>query len=215
MGVLAKRSSMTFLSDGNDHYSHRVRIVLAEKGVTVDIINVDSKEKPEELADLNPYNSLPTLLDRDLVLYESKIMMEYLDERFPHPPLLPVYPVARGQCRLWIYRIEKDWCALVDIIEQNSGGENVVEAARKDLRDSLMGIAPIFGDKPFFMSEEFTLVDCCLGPILWRLPKLGIQLPQARQTKPLFDYMDRIFQKKSFGASLSELEIEMRPIRAA
>ena len=215
MGVLVKRSSMTFLSDGNDHYSHRVRIVLAEKGVTVDIINVDSKEKPEELADLNPYNSLPTLLDRDLVLYESKIMMEYLDERFPHPPLLPVYPVARGQCRLWIYRIEKDWCALVDIIEQNSGGENVVEAARKDLRDSLMGIAPIFGDKPFFMSEEFTLVDCCLGPILWRLPKLGIQLPQARQTKPLFDYMDRIFQKKSFGASLSELEIEMRPIRAA
>ncbi len=215
MGVLVKRSSMTFFSDGNDHYSHRVRIVLAEKGVTVDIIDVDSNERPDELADLNPYNSLPTLLDRDLVLYESKIMMEYLDERYPHPPLLPVYPVARGQCRLWIYRIERDWCALVDTIEQNRGGEKAVEAARKDLRDSLMGIAPIFGDKPFFMSEEFTLVDCCLGPILWRLPKLGIQLPQTKQTEPLFDYMDRVFQMKSFGASLSELEIEMRPIRAS
>lgn len=215
MGVLVKRSSMTFFSDGNDHYSHRVRIVLAEKGVTVDIINVDSNEKPEELADLNPYNSLPTLLDRDLVLYESKIMMEYLDERFPHPPLLPVYPVARGQCRLWTYRIERDWCTLVDQIEQNRGGEKAVEAARKELRDGLMGVAPIFGDKPFFMSEEFTLVDCCLGPILWRLPKLGIQLPQTKQTKPLMDYMDRIFQMKSFVDSLSELEIEMRPTRGA
>jgi RNA polymerase-associated protein len=206
---------MTFFSDGNDHYSHRVRIVLAEKGVTVDIIDVDANDKPEELADLNPYNSLPTLLDRDLVLYESKIMMEYLDERFPHPPLLPVYPVARGQCRLWIYRMERDWCNLVDQIEAGTGGEKALEAARKDLRDSLMGVAPIFGDKPFFMSDEFTLVDCCLGPILWRLPKMGIQLPQTKQTKPLFDYMNRIFQMKSFGASLSEQELEMRPTRAA
>ena len=215
MGVLVKRSSMTFFSDGNDHYSHRVRIVLAEKGVTVDIITVDSGDKPEELADLNPYNSLPTLLDRDLVLYESKIMMEYLDERFPHPPLLPVYPVARGQCRLWIYRMERDWCDLVDTIEAGKGGEKVLEAARKDLRDSLVGVAPIFVDKPFFMSDEFTLVDCCLGPILWRLPKLGVQVPQTKQTKPLFDYMNRIFQMKSFGASLSEQELEMRPTRAA
>jgi RNA polymerase-associated protein len=189
--------------------------VLAEKGVTVDIINIDSNDKPEELADLNPYNSLPTLLDRDLVLYESKIMMEYLDERFPHPPLLPVYPVARGQCRLWIYRMERDWCALVDKIEAGQGGDAALEAARKDLRDSLVGVAPIFGDKPFFMSDEFTLVDCCLGPILWRLPKLGVQLPQTKQTRPLFDYMNRIFQMKAFGASLSEQELEMRPTRAA
>lgn len=215
MGVLVKRSSMTFFSDGNDHYSHRVRIVLAEKGVTVDIINVDPADKPEELGDLNPYNSLPTLLDRDLVLYESKIMMEYLDERFPHPPLLPVYPVARGQCRLWIHRIEKDWCVLVDKIEGGRLGEKALESARKDLRDSLVGVAPIFGDKPFFMSDEFTLVDCCLGPILWRLPRLGVQLPQTKQTKPLFDYMNRIFQMESFRASLSEQEQEMRSTRAA
>jgi RNA polymerase-associated protein len=215
MGVLAKRSSMTFFSDGNDHYSHRVRIVLAEKGVTVDVIDVDGSDKPAELADLNPYNSLPTLLDRDLVLYESKIMMEYLDERFPHPPLLPVYPVARGQCRLWIHRIEKDWCALVDKIERGSSGANRIDTAeldvaRKELQEGLMGVAPIFGDKPFFMSEEYTLVDCCLGPLLWRLPKLGIDMRMTRQTQPLLEYMERIFAMPSFKSSLSEQEIEMR-----
>lgn len=111
--------------------------------------------------------------------------------------------------------MERDWCDLVDTIEAGKGGEKVLEAARKDLRDSLVGVAPIFVDKPFFMSDEFTLVDCCLGPILWRLPKLGVQVPQTKQTKPLFDYMNRIFQMKSFGASLSEQELEMRPTRAA
>ena len=116
MGVVAKRSSMTYFSDGRDHYSHRVRIVLAEKGVSVEIIDVDPKNKPEELAELNPYNNLPTLVDRDLALYETKVMMEYLDERFPHPPLLPVYPVARAQSRLWMHRIEQDWCPMIETI---------------------------------------------------------------------------------------------------
>lgn len=215
MGVLAKRSTMTFFSDGNDHYSHRVRIVLAEKGVTVDIVNVDSNEVPGELAELNPYGNIPTLLDRELVLYESKIMMEYLDERFPHPPLLPVYPVARGQCRLWIHRIERDWCTLVDAIEKGAPDAQAMAGYRKELRDSLVSVAPIFGDKPFFMSDEYTLVDCCLGPLLWRLPRLGVQLPQTRQVKPLLDYMDRIFAMDSFRASLSDQEREMRSSRAA
>merc|ERR1711916_209504 len=116
MGVVAKRSSMTYFSDAQDHYSHRVRIVLAEKGVSVDLIDTDPKNLPEEVTDLNPYGSLPTLVDRELTLYETKVMMEYLDERFPHPPLLPVYPVARAQSRLWMYRIERDWSPLVDVI---------------------------------------------------------------------------------------------------
>jgi RNA polymerase-associated protein len=210
MGVMAKRSSMTFFSDGTSHYSHRVRIVLAEKGVTVDIVDASPEDLPEEVSELNPYNSLPTLLDRDLALYESKVMMEYLDERFPHPPLLPVYPVARGQCRLWMYRIERDWCSLVDIIIKGKDDSKVVEKARKDLRDSLLSIAPIFAEMPFFLSEEFTLVDCCLTPILWRLPSLGVQLPQTKQSKPLIDYMDRMFEKPSFQASLSDQETEMR-----
>jgi RNA polymerase-associated protein len=207
MGVVAKRSSMIFYSGGDDHFSHRVRIVLAEKGVAVDIVEVTDEHHPEELADLNPYNSVPTLLDRDLVLYESKVMMEYLDERFPHPPLLPVYPVARAQSRLWMHRIEREWCSLVDQVM--NGPKKEADKARKELRESLIGISPIFEDLPFFMSEEFTLVDCCLAPILWRLPVLGIDLSD-KQVKPLLGYMERVFDREGFKAALSESEREMR-----
>ena len=209
MGVVAKRSSMTFYSDNTSHYSHRVRIVLAEKGVTVDMVECDAAHPPPELADLNPYNSLPTLVDRDLVLYESKVMMEYLDERFPHPPLLPVYPVARAESRLYIHRIEKDWCALVDAI-QHTRSDNVLKKSTKELRESIMGIAPIFAEKPFFMSEEFTLVDCCIAPILWRLPSLGVDIRASKQSKALQAYMDSLFSRESFQESLSEQEREMR-----
>jgi RNA polymerase-associated protein len=209
MGVVAKRSSMTFFSDPTSHYSHRVRIVLAEKGVTVDMIETDSAHPPAELSELNPYNSLPTLVDRDLVLYESKVMMEYLDERFPHPPLLPVYPVARAESRLLIHRIEKDWCALVDSI-LTTRSDNVMKKSTKELKDSITGIAPIFAEKPFFMSEEFTLVDCCIAPILWRLPSLGVDIRSSKQTKPLLAYMDELFARESFQESLSEQERELR-----
>lgn len=209
VGVGAKRSSMTYFSDARDHYSHRVRIVLAEKGVSVEIINVDPDNKPEELADLNPYNDLPTLVDRDLSLYESKVMMEYLDERFPHPPLLPVYPVARAQSRLWMHRIEKDWSPMVDIILSGKNKEAAAKA-RKDLKDSFLAIAPIFSEMPFFMSEEFTLVDCCLAPILWRLELMEVKIPLTKQTQPLHDYMARLFEREAFQESLSELEREMR-----
>ena len=209
MGVVAKRSSMTYFSDARDHYSHRVRIVLAEKGVSVDIIDVDPKNKPEELAELNPYNALPTLVDRDLSLYETKVMMEYLDERFPHPPLLPVYPVARAQSRLWMHRIEQDWSPLVDTI-LNGKNKEAAAKARKELKESLLAIAPIFAEMPFFMSEEFTIVDCCLGPILWRLQEMDIELPKTKQAKPLQDYMERLFSRESFQESLTEMEKEMR-----
>ncbi|WP_284892152.1 stringent starvation protein SspA [Cobetia amphilecti] len=207
MGVVAKRSSMTFYSGGDDHFSHRVRIVLAEKGVAVDIIDVDDDSRPAELADLNPYNSVPTLLDRDLVLYESKVMMEYLDERFPHPPLLPVYPVARAQSRLWMHRIEREWVPMMETIQ--TGTKKEADKARKELRESLIGISPIFDDMPYFMSDEFSLVDTCIAPILWRLPTLGIELPE-KQVKPLLTYMERLFGRDAFKASLSEAEREMR-----
>src|SRR5690606_19720011 len=198
-------------SDGRDHYSHRVRIVLAEKGVSVDIIDADPKNMPEEVSELNPYNSLPTLVDRDLVLYESKVMMEYLDERFPHPPLLPVYPVARAQSRLWMYRMERDWCPLVDTIIHGND-KSRIEKARKDLLASLLPITPIFQEMPFFMSEEFTIVDCCLAPILWRLDSMAVKLPSNRQTKPLEQYMERLFTRPSFRNSLTEFEREMRDL---
>jgi RNA polymerase-associated protein len=209
MGVVSKRSSMTYFSDAQDHYSHRVRIVLAEKGVTFDLEDIDPNELTEEVSELTPYQTLPVLLDRDLVLYESKVMMEYLDERFPHPPLLPVYPVTRAQSRLWMHRIEKDWSPLVDIIAAG-GDPEAVAAASKELKESLTTVAPIFAEKPFFMSDEFTLVDCCLGPVLWRLNHYGIKLPNTRQTKPLHDYMERLFAREAFQESLSEQEHDMQ-----
>ncbi|ARU58707.1 glutathione S-transferase [Oleiphilus messinensis] len=199
---------MTFFSDGKSHYSHRVRIVLAEKGVAVEIIDVDPDNKPSELSDINPYNELPTLVDRDLVLYEPNVMMEYLDERFPHPPLLPVYPVARAQSRLLMHRIQKDWLVLADRIELGAPGEDL-DKLRSELSESLVAAAPIFQEKPFFMSEEFTIVDCCVAPLLWRLPVLGIELPE-KSSKALTKYMDRLFARESFKASLSEAEQEMR-----
>jgi RNA polymerase-associated protein len=200
---------MTLFSDPNSHYSHRVRIVLAEKGVTVDIEDFDSKSVNQEILEANPYGTLPTLVDRDLALYESKVIMEYLDERFPHPPLLPVYPVARAQSRLWIYRIENDWCKLVDTIIANPETKKS-QAARKEFNESIVSISDIFTEMPFFMSEEFTLVDCCLAPILWRLPKLDISLLSTRQTKPLMEYLDRLFERESFQKSLTDQEREIR-----
>jgi len=209
-GIVSKRSSMTLFSDNASHYSHRVRLVLAEKGVTVELVESETGVVPAEVGDLNPYNTMPTLVDRELVLYESKVMMEYLDERFPHPPLLPVYPVARAESRLFVYRIERDWASLVDAI-QSSRSDNVVKKSIKELKESLVAVAPIFTEKPFFMSDEFSLVDCCVAPILWRLPSLGVDIRPSKQSKPLFDYMDRLFSREAFQESLSVQEREMRP----
>ncbi|MDP6189731.1 MAG: glutathione S-transferase N-terminal domain-containing protein [Gammaproteobacteria bacterium] len=200
---------MTLFSDPMCQYSHRVRIVLAEKGVTVDIEDIDPKSVTEEILEANPYGTLPTLVDRDLALYESNVVMEYLDERFPHPPLLPVYPVARAESRLWIYRIERDWCVLIDQIKASPDSKKA-DAARKEFRESLVTIAGIFEEMPYFMSEEFTLVDCCLAPMLWRLPELGISLPNNRHVKPLHEYIERLFERPSFQESLTDLEREIR-----
>lgn len=209
MALAAKRSSMIFYSNPADHYCHRIRIVLAEKGVTVDIVDVEEGNVPEDLTSLNPYNEVPTLVDRELTLYEPNVITEYLDERFPHPPLLPVYPVERGKSRLLIHRIERDWCGHVDAIMKGKEKAADLNKRRKSLRDSLITISPIFEEFSFFMSEDFTLVDCALAPILWRLPVLGIELP-AKQAQPLLDYAERLFARESFQVSLSEREREMR-----
>ena len=210
MSIVAKRSSMIFYSNPKDHYSHRVRIVLAEKGVTVEVYDTDPNNMPEDLVGINPYNALPTLIDRDLVLFEPDIMMEYLDERFPHPPLLPVYPVARASSRQLIYRIQRDFCKDVDTILAAKSKEAVVKS-RKALRDGLVSISPIFDELPYFMSEEFTLVDCCLAPILWRLSEMEIELPE-KKCEAILKYADRLFERESFQASLSNYERELHNI---
>ncbi|GAB2696377.1 stringent starvation protein SspA [Aliiglaciecola sp. 3_MG-2023] len=206
MAVAAnKRSIMTLFSDTSDIYSHQVRIVLAEKGVGVEISYTDPTNLPEDLLDLNPYGTVPTLVDRELVLYKSHIIMEYLDERFPHPPLMPVYPVSRGQSRLMMHRIEQDWYSVADKIVAGKGD---LDAARNELREALLSLAPLFAETPFFMSEEFSLVDCYLAPLLWRLPALGIELTGAG-SKEVLAYMNRIFARSSFKASLTDQEREI------
>lgn len=206
MAVAAnKRSIMTLFSDTSDIYSHQVRIVLAEKGVGVEISYTDPTNLPEDLLDLNPYGTVPTLVDRELVLYKSHIIMEYLDERFPHPPLMPVYPVSRGQSRLMMHRIEQDWYSLAENVLSGKGD---VDSQRNELREALLSLAPLFAETPFFMSEEFSLVDCYLAPLLWRLPSLGIQLTGAG-SKEVLGYMNRIFARSSFKASLTDQEREI------
>ena len=209
MSAVNNRSSMTLFSDARDQYSHRVRMVLAEKGVAVDIVDIDPNKKPEDLAEINPYNSLPTLVDRDLVLYEANVIMEYIDERFPHPPLLPVYPVQRALSRLWISRVEKEWSLKLDLLMAGKGRETALTKARKELRESIIAIAPIFGEKPYFMNDDFSLVDCCVAPILWRLKEVGITLPE-KSTRPLHKYMQTMFEREAFRNSLTETEMEMQ-----
>lgn len=199
--IATKRSVMTCFSESDSIYSHQVRIVLAEKGVNVEINEVNPSDPPEELLMLNPYQVLPTLVDRDLVIYSPNIIMEYLDERFPHPPLLPVYPVARAKSRLMMSRIAEDWYTLADKIESGSGD---VETAKKELLESLLSISPIFAEQEYFLSDDFSLVDCCIAPLLWRLPKYGIELP--KQAAPIKAYMKRIFAKNSFIVSLTNVE---------
>ena len=185
---------------------HRTRIVLNEKDIVHEVILVDPKKIPEDLIDLNPYGSLPTLVDRDLVIYNSRVIMEYLEERFPHPPLMPVGPVQRAQTRLTLFQVEHDWYPLVDIIETK--GEKAVAKAKKDLTDSIVSIAEVFTAMPYFMSEDFTLVDASIAPILWRLRHYGIELP--KEAKAINTYAERIFEREGFILSLTESERELR-----
>lgn len=204
---LGRRAIMTLYSNPTCIYSHRTRIVLAEKSINIDVINVDGTDVPEDLLDVNPYHSVPTLMDRDLVLYDSRVIMEYLDERFPHPPLMPVDPVSRAQFRLALFRIEKDWYTVAEQIERatdkKQGGQ-----FRKILQESLLSSAEVFAAKRFFLSDEFSLVDCSIAPILWRLPAFGIELKGSVQ--PIRRYMDLVFARRSFKDSLSDAEQEMR-----
>jgi stringent starvation protein A len=204
MAIVTKRTVMSLYSDNDDVYSHQVRIVLAEKGVNVEILYAKQGEASDDLVAVNPYGTIPTLLDRELVLYEARIIMEYLDERFPHPPLLPVYPILRAEARKMMHRVEQDWYYLFHRIKE---GDNA-EQARQQLLDSLIGLEPVFADKLYFLSDEFSLLDCALAPLLWRLPQLGIEIPE--KMKGLNSYMQRLFKRESFQTSLSDAERRLR-----
>lgn len=196
-----KRSVMTLFSNKTDIYCHQVRIVLAEKGVAYETEVVDPQSLPEDLMELNPYGTIPTLVDRDLVLFNSRIIMEYLDERFPHPPLMPVYPVARGKSRLLMMRIEQDWYPVLEKAEKGTEEERM--QALKQLKEELLAIAPIFNQTPYFMSEEFSLIDCYIAPLLWRMQQLGVEFSGAG-SKAIKSYMERVYQRDSFLQSVGE-----------
>ena len=201
-----RRSVMTLFSDPACPFCHRVRIVLAEKGIAVEVVDVDAQNLPEEVLDFNPYGTVPTLVDRELRLWESRIIMEYLDERFPHPPLMPVDPIARANARLFMYRVDQDWYQLMGRILKGTQDADIAQA-RKELRESLIVTSPVFGAKPYFMSDEFSLVDCCIAPLLWRLPILGGEIPP--NATAIHQYIKRIFELPSFRHSLTEIEREM------
>ncbi len=203
-----RRAAMTLYASPTEICSHRTRIVLAEKGIGIDIVNVDGPDLPEDLLDINPYHSVPTLVDRGLVLYDSRVIMEYLDERFPHPPLMPVDPVSRAHVRLALYRVERDWYTVVDQIQRAADRKQATQA-RKILQESLLSSAEIFTAKKYFLSDEFSLADASIAPVLWRLPVLGIEL-NGSAAQPIRKYMDRVFATRTFRESLTEAEREMR-----
>lgn len=204
-----KRSVMTLFCDTTDIYGHQIRFVLAEKGVAAEIEFVTADNLPQELLDLNPYASIPTLIDRDLTLYEPHIALEYLDERFPHPPLMPVYPIVRANSRLTMYRIKKEWYSAYETIIADSNSD-AAKISRKNLLDDLVSISVMFKEKDYFMSDDFTLCDCYFAPLLWRLPLLEIELPKVAE-KNYLAYMSRIFERPAFVNSLTEEEKKIRP----
>ena len=197
---------MTLFSRADDPWSHRTRIVLAEKSIHVETIDVQGGNLPEDLLDLNPYHTVPTLVDRDLVLYDTSVICEYLDERYPHPPLMPVDPLSRARLRLAIVRIERDWLPYVDQIQ---AGGRPAEAARKRLRDVLLSSIPLFKAAKFFLNPELSLADCALAPLIWRLPSLNVPLP--REAHVINEYGDRIFRNPGFTRSLTPEEKALRP----
>lgn len=202
----SRKSVMTLYCSPTCAYGHSARFVLYEKGIAADVEYIDVSQPPGDLLELNPYGTTPTMVDRDLVLYDSRIIMEYLDERFPHPPLHPMDPVSRARARMLVHRIDQDWYSLLDEIDRAADKKMVVKA-KKTLRESLIAAIPVFAAKPYFLSDEFSLVDCTLAPLLWRLPSLGIDLP--KQAEAIRSYANRLFDRVGFQASLSEQEREL------
>ena len=204
--MAGRRAVMTLFSAPDEPQSHRVRIVLAEKASEIDVISVVPGRYPDDLLDLNPYRSLPTLVDRDLVLYDVRVIIDYLDERFPHPPLMPVDPTLRAQFRLAMYRVERDWYGLAEQIERATDPKDQARL-KKELRDAMLEGADLFKIKPFFLSDEFSVVDATIAPIIWRMRRYQIELPP--QAQAMSKYAAMILARPSIRASLSDAEIEM------
>ena len=200
------RSIMALYSSDHSIHCHRVRFVLAEKGINVDIIDISNNESAAaDLAELNPYNEAPTLVDRDLLLHDAGVINDYLDERYPHPPLMPVDPVSRARLRLVHHRVIRDWYQLAEQIENGTGDD--VDKAKKQLKESIVAANDLFKHSDFMLSDELSLVDCTLAPLFWRLPVYGINL--GKPGASVQAYVKRLISRPSFKTSLTRAEREM------
>ena len=208
--VVLQSATITLYSNPECPISHRIRLMAQEKDISLKIINVNSKDGSlDDLLDLNPYATTPTLVDRDLILYDPQVIIEYLDERYPHPPLMSVDPVIKARSRQMLRQIETEWYQLVNIV-QSSQDEQEVKIARRDLQERLVQMTPVFDHQPYFLSNDYTLVDVSLAVLLWRLPYLGIELPKS--AKAIRDYSEKVLSREGFGESLSDDELDMRDI---
>ncbi|GJL81087.1 MAG: stringent starvation protein A [marine bacterium B5-7] len=197
---------MTLFSGTDCPYSQTARIVLQEKDVECESRFFDDSEELEQLAEFNPYLETPTLLDRDVVLYDSALICEYLDERLPHPPLMAVDPVGRSRIRLLIHRLRRDW---IDSVKQLGGKyDDLSDETRALIRDGLISISPIFREQKYLFGEDYSMADVFAAPLLWRLPALGIKLPKP--AAPLKEYSERLFNRAAFTVSLTEAERALR-----
>jgi stringent starvation protein A len=201
------RTVLALYTTAEDVQCHRTRLVLAAKGVSYERVMVDPANPPADLVDLNPYGTLPTLVDRDLTLYDTYVVCEYLDERYPHPPLMPIDPLSRARLRLASVRIERDWLPEIHVIR---AGGKPADAARKRLREHLLGAVPLFKASRFFLNPEMSLADCLVAPVVWRLPMLGVDL--GKEGKPIIDYGERLFHTQGFARSLTPEEKAMREL---
>ena len=197
---------MTLYSGTTCPFSQRCRIVLFEKGMDFQIMDVDLFNKPEDLAVMNPYNRVPVLVERDLILYESNIINEYIDERFPHPQLMPADPVMRARARLFLFRFENEMFSHIDALEK--GNQRTADAARNIIRDSLTTISPVFGRQKYMLGEEFSMLDVAIAPLLWRLNYYAIELPKT--AAPLMKYAERLFSRPAFIDAMMPAEKVMR-----
>ena len=197
---------MKLYSGTVDPYSHRCRIVLFEKGMDFEVIDVDLANKPEDLAVLNPHNAVPVLVERDLVLTEANIINEYIDERFPHPQLMPPDPVMRARARLFLYDFERQLFDHIKDIE--SGDDAKADKARLTIRDNLTQIVPIFSRQQYLLGDDFSMLDVAIAPLLWRLGHYGIELPN--QASPLLKYAERLFSRPLYADAMTPSEKAMR-----
>ncbi|MDR2195460.1 MAG: glutathione S-transferase N-terminal domain-containing protein, partial [Gallionellaceae bacterium] len=187
-------------------FSQRCRIVLYEKGMDFQVIDVDLFARPEDIAMINPYGRVPVLVERDLILYEANIINEYIDERFPHPQLMPADPVMRARARLFLFRFENELFCHINALE--NGQQKAVDKARQMVSENLTQIAPVFTKQKFMLGDEFSMLDVAIAPLLWRLNLYGIQL--GKEAAPLMKYAERLFSRPAYMEAMTPAEKAMR-----